>query len=203
MLENLISFISTLDPSLIYLALFLFGFIENIVPPLPSDFAVVLGATLIASSTLSFFPILLITSAGSGIGFVLMYYVGKNLGEKLIRNGKIRLIKPEALEKADMWFHKYGYKLILINRFLPGTRAIVSFFAGFHRLKQIRTFIYATISSFLWNTLLIMFGIFLGNNIELIDKYLSTYSDIVLLITLVVIAYFLIRYYMRKKKNDN
>ncbi|MEG8946084.1 DedA family protein [Rosettibacter firmus] len=200
MLEDIISYISTLDPSLIYLALFFFGFIENIVPPLPSDFVVVLGATLVANSTLSFLPILLITSVGSGLGFIVMYFIGKNLGDKLIRTGKIKFIKAEYLEKADLWFHKYGYNLILINRFLPGTRAVISFFSGFHRLKKLRTFIYAIVSSFLWNTLLIILGIFLGNNIDLIDKYLTTYSDIALLITLAVVAYFVIRYFFKRKK---
>lgn len=200
MLENIISYISSLDTSLIYIILFFSGFIENIFPPSPSDVIVVLGATLIANSTLGFVPILFITSVGSGLGFIVMYFIGKNLGEKLIRNGKVKFIKPGALEKADLWFHKYGYKLILINRFLPGTRAVISFFSGFHKLKKIRTFIYAVISSFLWNTLLIILGIFLGHNLELIDKYLSTYSDIVFILTSIVVIFFVVRFILKKKK---
>jgi len=202
MLENIISYISTLDKSLIYLIVFFFGFIENLFPPSPSDIVIVLGATLIANSTLSFLPILLLASIGSGIGFIVMYFIGKYLGENLIRNGKLKFIKPQSLEKADLWFHKYGYNIILINRFLPGTRAVVSFFAGFHRLKKLRTFIYAFVSSFVWNTLLIMLGIFLGNNIELIDKYLTTYSDIALILTLIVVLYFVVRYFVKKKRKD-
>lgn len=200
MFENIISYISTLDKSLIYLIVFFFGFIENLFPPSPSDIVIVLGATLIASSTLSFLPILMLASIGSGIGFIVMYFIGKYLGENLIRNGKLKFIKPQSLDKADLWFHKYGYNIILINRFLPGTRAVVSFFAGFHRLKKLRTFIYAFVSSFVWNTLLIMLGIFLGNNIELIDKYLTTYSDIALILTLIVVLYFVIRYFVKKKR---
>lgn len=202
MFENIISYISTLDKSLIYLIVFFFGFIENLFPPSPSDIVIVLGATLIASSTLSFLPILMLASIGSGIGFIVMYFIGKYLGENLIRNGKLKFIKPQSLDKADLWFHKYGYNIILINRFLPGTRAVVSFFAGFHRLKKLRTFIYAFVSSFVWNTLLIMLGIFLGNNIELIDKYLTTYSDIALILTLIVVLYFVIRYFVKKKRKD-
>ncbi|MCX7798650.1 MAG: DedA family protein [Melioribacter sp.] len=204
MLENIISYIDSLDPTLIYFVLFFFGFIENIFPPSPSDVVVVLSSTLIANSTLGFLPILLITSFGSGLGFIVMYFIGKNLGEKLIRNGKLKFIKKEALNKADMWFHKYGYKLILINRFLPGTRAVVSFFSGFHRLKKSKTFFYAVISSFLWNTLLIALGVFLGQNLELIDKYLTTYSDIVLTFTAIVILFFVVRFFMKKKReNEN
>ena len=201
MLQQIISYISTLDPALIYVVLFFFAFIENILPPSPSDFVVLFGATLIANSTLGFIPILLITSVGSALGFIVMYFIGEFLGEKLLRSGKFRFIKQESLDKADRFFHKYGYNIILINRFLPGTRAVVSFFSGVHRLKPTRTFIYAAVSSFVWNAILIFLGIQLGNNLELVDKYLSEYSQIILSITGLIIIFVLVRFWMKKKKS--
>jgi membrane protein DedA with SNARE-associated domain len=201
MLQQIISYISTLDPALIYVVLFFFAFIENIFPPSPSDFVVIVGATLIANSTLGIIPILLLTSVGSALGFIVMYWVGEFLGVKLLRSGKFKFIKQESLDKADRFFHKYGYNIILINRFLPGTRAVVSFFSGVHRLKQMRTFIYAAVSSFVWNAILIFLGIQLGNNLELVDKYLSKYSQIILAVTTVIIIIVLIRFWIKKKKS--
>lgn len=199
MLQQIINFISTLDPTLIYLVLLFFSFVENIFPPSPSDIVVVIGSTLIANTTVGFIPILLITSFGSAVGFIVMYYVGEYLGEKLLRKGKLKFIKQESLERADKWFNKYGYKLILINRFVPGTRAVISFFSGVHRLKPLPTFCYAAISSFIWNSLLIWLGILLGQNIFLIDYYLNTYSNIVLVITFIVVFYLLFKFWKRKK----
>ncbi|MBI5731525.1 MAG: DedA family protein [Ignavibacteriales bacterium] len=201
MLQEIISYISTLDPALIYVVLFFFAFIENIFPPSPSDFVVLVGATLIANSTLGFIPILLLTSVGSALGFIVMYLIGEFLGEKLLRSGKFKFIKQESLDKADRFFHKYGYNIILINRFLPGTRAVVSFFSGVHKLKPMRTFIYAAVSSFIWNAILIFLGIQLGNNLELVDKYLSEYSQIILALTAVIIIIVLVRFWMKKKKS--
>ncbi len=201
MLQEIISYISTLDPALIYAVLFFFAFIENIFPPSPSDFVLLFGATLIANSTLGFIPILLLTSVGSAFGFIVMYLIGEFLGEKLLRSGKFRFIKQESLDKADRFFHKYGYNIILINRFLPGTRAVVSFFSGVHKLKPMRTFIYAAVSSFVWNAILIFLGIQLGNNLELVDKYLSDYSQIIFAVTAVIIIIVLIRFWMKKKKS--
>lgn len=200
MLHEIISYIGTLDPALIYLVLFIFAFIENIFPPSPSDFVVLFGATLIANSTLGFIPILLLTSIGSGLGFIVMYLIGEFFGEKIIRKGKFKFIKEEYLNKADLFFHKYGYNIIIINRFLPGTRAVVSFFCGVHRLKPIRTFIYAWVSSFIWNALLILIGIKLGENLQLIDSYLSRYSLIILSLTCLVIVFALIRFWLKKKR---
>jgi len=202
MLEQIISYIGTLDPALIYLVLFFFAFIENIFPPSPSDFVVLFVATLIAKSTLGFIPILLITSIGSGVGFIVMYLIGEFFGEKILRKGRFKFIKEESLNKADLFFHKYGYNIILINRFLPGTRAVVSFFCGVHRLKPARTFVYAAVSSFFWNALLIFLGIKLGENLELVDYYLSQYSHIILILTALILTFVLIKFWMKKKKSE-
>ena len=201
MLEQIISYISSLDPALIYFALFFFAFIENIFPPSPSDFVVLFGATLIAHSTLGFIPILILTSIGSGVGFVVMYLIGEFFGERILRKGRFKFITEESLNKADRFFHKYGYNIILINRFLPGTRAVVSFFSGVHRLKPARTFAYAAVSSFFWNALLIFLGIKLGENLKLVDSYLARYSQIVIVLTALILAFFLIRYWLKKKKS--
>jgi membrane protein DedA with SNARE-associated domain len=200
MLEQIISYISNLDPAIIYLVLFFFSFIENIFPPSPSDVVVVIGSTLIAHSAMGFIPILLVTSFASALGFIVMYFIGEFSGEKIIRKGKLKFLKQEYLEKADLWFHKYGYNLILINRFMPGTRAVISFFCGVHRLKPIRSFVYAAVSSFFWNIILISLGIALGNNVHLIDKYLSTYSNIILVISILVVGFVVYKFW-RKKKN--
>jgi len=199
MLEQIISYISNLDPAIIYLVLFFFSFIENIFPPSPSDVVVVIGSTLIAHSAMGFIPILLVTSFASALGFIVMYLIGEFSGEKIIRKGKLKFLKQEYLEKADLWFHKYGYNLILINRFMPGTRAVISFFCGVHRLKPIRSFIYAAVSSFFWNIILISLGIALGNNVHLIDKYLSTYSNIILVISILVVGFVVYKFWLKKK----
>ncbi|MDP2037218.1 MAG: DedA family protein [Ignavibacteria bacterium] len=199
MLQEILSYISTLDPAVIYLVLFFFAFIENIFPPSPSDIVLVIGSTLIANSPIGFIPVLVLTSVGSGVGFIVMYYIGEFLGEKLIRKGKLKFLKKESLEKTDEWFSKYGYKLILINRFLPGTRAVISFFCGVHRLKPAETFFYAALSSLVWNAILISLGIALGNNIKLIDKYLGTYSNIGLAITAIVIGFIVYKFWKKKK----
>jgi membrane protein DedA with SNARE-associated domain len=200
MLEQIISYIGSLSPILIYLVLFFFSFLENIFPPSPSDIVIIVGSTLIAHSAIGFIPILILTSIGSALGFIVMYYIGEYLGVKLIRSGKFKFITKELLDKADAFFHKHGYNIILINRFMPGTRAVVSFFCGVHRLKPTRTFIYAGVSSFLWNALLIFLGLQLGKNLDLVDKYLSKYSQIILGLTVLLIIFFIIKFWLKKKK---
>jgi membrane protein DedA with SNARE-associated domain len=200
MLEDIIMYMGSVGPAWIYVILFFFSFIENVFPPSPSDVVVVVGAALIASTSISYLPVLIITSIGSALGFILMYYVGKLFGDKVVRSGKIKFISQEDISKTDIWFTKYGYKLILANRFLPGTRSVISFFAGIYELELRRTFLFAAVSAFAWNAIIIYLGMALGNNVKLIDYYLSTYSTIVLVLTAIVIAILIIRYIINRSK---
>jgi len=202
MLEDILVYISSLDPTVIYLILFFFSFIENPFPPSPSDVVVIFGSSLIAQTSLGYLPILLITSLGSALGFIFMYYIGKLFGEKIIRSGKIKFITQEGISKTDIWFNKYGYKLILANRFLPGSRSVVNFFAGIYELDPVKTFLLAAISALLWNIFLIYLGYLLGNNITLIDYYLTTYFKYGILLTIVVIFIIVLRYYFKNKNKD-
>ena len=130
-----------------------------------------------------------------------MFYIGKYFGDHVVKIGKLKFISQEGLSKVDIWFSKYGYKLIVINRMLPGTRAVVSFFAGLYELDYLKTLSLAFISSLLWNSFIIELGVLLGNNIELIDYYLSTYSRIILLVTLLVAVIFIVKYFYKKKNH--
>lgn len=200
MLQEILTYIGSLDTTYIYLVLFFFAFIENVFPPSPSDVVVVIGASLIASTGIDFLPVLLITSLGSALGFILMYYVGFYLSEHILRRGKLKIISPDALEKTDRWFAKYGYWLILANRFMPGTRSVISFFSGVHELHVGKTFTNALISATLWNAGIIFMGMQLGNNVEKIDYYLTTYSHIVVGITIVVAIVAILKYFISRKK---
>jgi len=200
MIEHILEFISQLTPFWIYVALFFFSFIENVFPPSPSDLVVVVGGSLIGTGELHFVPTLIITTVGSVIGFMTLFYIGTQLDRKVIQAGKIKFISIEALTKVETWFKKWGYWIILANRFLPGTRSVISFFAGLSELDARKTTLLATISAFVWNAIIIYLGVIFGNNIEVIDKYLSAYKNIAWIITGLVVAIILIRIIFRKRK---
>lgn len=203
MFENILSEISRLTPFWIYAALFFFSFIENIFPPSPSDLVVVVGGSLIGTGTIHFIPTLLLTTTGSALGFMTLFFVGSLLDKKVLHAGKIKFISLEGLDKVENWFGRYGYGIILANRFLPGTRSVISFFAGMSRLDVKKTIIYTTISAFAWNALIIYMGVIFGHNVETVDKYLSVYRNIAIIITIVVVLFFVIRYFVRRNGGKN
>ena len=202
MIENLLGFLSGLSPFLLYVVLFLFAYVENVFPPSPSDLVVVIGGYLISTGAINFIPVLILTTLGSVLGFMTLYYIGSLVDKKVIRAGKIKFISQEAVEKAESWFNKWGYWVITANRFLPGTRSVISFFAGLSELKFWKTIMLATISAAVWNTIIINLGIIFGNNIELVDFYLSRYQEVVLILTGLIILFFVIRHFFFNKKKS-
>ena len=135
MFESILNNISHLTPFWIYVTLFLFSFIENVFPPSPSDLVILIGGTLVSTGAINFIPTLLLATVGSVLGFMTLFYFGSTVDKKLVHSGKYKYIPVDAIEKVEQWFKKYGYWIILINRFLPGTRSVISFFAGMSKLN--------------------------------------------------------------------
>lgn len=201
MFEDILSRIATFPPFWIYITLFFFAFIENVFPPSPSDFVTVVGGTLIGTGDINFLLALSFATLGSILGFSLMFYIGATVDKKLIHSGKFRFIPVESLNKVETWFRKYGYVIVVINRFMPGTRAVISFFAGISNLDPKRTIALCLISALLWNAIMLYLGFVFGENVEKVDEYLTTYSNIVIVVTIVIILFFIVRYFFRKRKS--
>lgn len=193
MLESIIQTLSQLPPAGIFVVTFLVAYIENLFPPSPSDLILVFIGTLCGIGTITFLPTVAVATSGSVAGFATAYWIGREYGRTLIDRGWVPFITKSLLEKVDDWFEKYHGLIIVGNRFLAGTRAVISFAAGMTRLPFPRTAVYSTLSAFAWNSLLIWVGMLAGTRWREIDNILSTYGWVAtgLIITIVII--FIIR----------
>ena len=200
MFEDILSGIATFPPFWIYVTLFFFAFIENVFPPSPSDIVIVIGGTLVGAGDLSFILALIFSTVGSITGFMLMFYIGSTVDKKLIHSGRFKYIPINSINVVETWFRKYGYFIIVANRFLPGTRAVISFFAGISNLEPKKTFSLCFVSALIWNIIMLYLGFMFGNNVEVIDSYLTTYSNIVIVATIAIILILIIRFLFRKRK---
>lgn len=201
-MESFINTLESLSPALIYCSLFAIAYIENIFPPSPSDVVVVFGGYLVGLGTIDFMTALAITTVGSITGFLTMYKVGDWFGESIIEKRKLSFLPLESIHRVEDWFRKYGYWIIVANRFLSGTRAVVSFFAGLSKLELLRTTLLCGVSALVWNWLMIYAGALLGRNWNTVALYLSTYSQIVTGVVLSGLAMWgARRLYLRSKQS--
>jgi membrane protein DedA with SNARE-associated domain len=199
-LEDFIQSLSAIHPLWVYVIVFFIAYIENILPPFPSDAVVVFGGSLVAIGQGSFLIALCSATSGSTLGFLTMFFIGRWFGRRIIESGKLPFIPLDTLHKAEQWFARYGYNIVIANRFLAGTRAIVSFFAGISNLRTGKTFALSFVSSLAWNSILVYAGFVLGENWEIVGLYLSTYSQIVTAIIILIIVFFILRYFYTRNK---
>jgi len=201
MFEGILNQISTFSPIWIYITLFLFAFVENVFPPSPSDLVIVIGGTLVGAGDLNFILSLIFATLGSITGFMLMFYIGSTVDRKVIHSGRFKFIPVDAIEKVETWFRKYGYLIIVANRFMPGTRAVISFFAGISNLQPRKTTFLCFVSALAWNIIMLYLGFIFGDNVQMVDEYLTTYSNIIIVVTILVILFFSFRFFFRKRKS--
>ncbi|MDZ7683024.1 MAG: DedA family protein [Fodinibius sp.] len=187
----------------IYLVFFLVAYFENILPPVPGDVLVAFGGYLAAESVIGLIPVLILTTFASVIGFMSMYWIGSRWGEQIQKKQRrvwlLRFIPLEYLNKVRDWMQRWGVGVVLANRFLPGTRSVISITAGLSHTGITATVICSSISSVLWNGILLGFGWFVHENWRLIGEYLTIYGRIIFGAIGLVILYKLGNYYYKKK----
>lgn len=200
--QEIINLIKTLPPLSIYLVFFGIAYGENIIPPIPGDVLVAFGGYLAAESVVGVVPLLIITTVASVMGFMSLYWVGSKWSEQIEHQQRgirvLRFIPVKYLNKVRSWMKKWGLGVVLANRFLPGTRSVISLAAGLGHLRVSLTIIGSAISSILWNGILLGFGWIVHENWRMIGEYLSIYGQIILG---ALVLYGIIRigiYYYRK-----
>ncbi len=204
MLEQTIAYLSHVDILWIYVAIFAIAYIENIFPPFPSDVIVVFAGSLVAIGTGSVFITLFLATAGSTLGFMSMYWIGDQFGDRVLETGKLPFISRDLVHKVEVWFRRYGYWVVIGNRFLAGTRAVISFVTGIAEMNLMVTTGLSAVSALVWNSILIYLGYLVGDNWRIIGEYLASYSKIVTaVITLAILIWAVRAWYIKRRSNGS
>ncbi|MDB5035368.1 MAG: hypothetical protein JWQ98_2609 [Chlorobi bacterium] len=199
--ESIIIWLGDLPPAGIYLALWGATYVENIFPPSPSDAIMLFIATLIGVGTIGFLPAIGVATAGSVMGFLTAFMIGRRYGRRLVEMKKLPFINEGSLTKVDRWFGKYGYWVIVANRFLAGTRGVISFFAGMSQLDLRTTTLLCAASALVWNGLIIWFGSILGRNWRMGERIIMRYGMIVTIGLVIFVAIIIIRALLRRRRS--
>jgi len=204
MAEFIESLLNTIDPLTAYFILFVSAFLENVVPPIPGDTVVVIGAYLVSIEKLGFWGVFVSTCLGSSAGFMVMYYLGYKFGRNFFYNkSRSKLFKEKQIQKVEKWFAKWGYWVIFANRLLSGTRSVVSLFAGLVHLNPFLVFLLGLISTMIWNGILISLGLILGDNWNVLMEYVSRYNTILLSLTVIIVVAVISYKFYKKKHNKS
>jgi len=171
--DNFLRFLDSLPNGFVYILLGASAFVENVFPPIPGDTITAFGAFLVGTRRLSFGGVYIATLAGSLAGFMFLFWIGRLLGRRFFIERDYRFFKAQDIGRAEEWFKRYGYFLVLLNRFFPGIRSVISIAGGISRLRVFKVALLALISAAVWNLIWMLIGYSIGNNWETVKEKLA------------------------------
>ncbi|MBI1764853.1 MAG: DedA family protein [Acidobacteria bacterium] len=197
--EQGIGWLQQLSPFWVLAFMFFVAYIENVFPPSPSDVVLIFAGTMIGVGTVGFASSLLVSTLGSTLGFLTAYLVGRYFQSSIVDGRFSRWLPVNTIQQVEGLFQRYGYGVIVANRFLAGTRAIVSFFAGMSKMNLPVTTALCAISALAWNAILLYLGKIFAGNWRKAAEYLELYSKAATVIVLLLLALFAWRFYKNRK----
>ncbi len=162
---------------------FLLMFIENLVPPIPSEVIMPLAGWAAASEGLSLLEVVVAGCAGSLLGTLPWYWLGRRVGHKRLRDWAERHggwlgTDGEDIDRADAWFARRGGSAILIGRLIPGVRTLVSIPAGVAAMPLGRYLLASGVGIAIWVTALALLGRFLGPQAEQVAHWMAPVGNV-------------------------
>jgi len=173
--------------------------LESMIFPIPSELVMPFAGFLAGQGRFQAVWVVVASSIGSGIGSLLSYYLGKYGGNKVVlRWGKYLLLDEIDLQKTEQWFARRGERIILISRFIPVVRHLISIPAGIGKMPLGKFMFYTIIGATAWNGFLTSVGYVLGQRWEEVRHYTEPLSIAVGLFLLLAMVYIVRRHWKHK-----
>jgi membrane protein DedA with SNARE-associated domain len=178
--------------------------VETVIPPVPSEIVLPLSGFLAQQGRLAIVWVLVASTVGSLLGAWAFYLLGAVLGldRSVTLLSRVPLIDREDLEAASTWFHRHGRGSVFFGRFVPGVRSLISLPAGAQRMPLGVFSVCTAAGSALWNGLLVGAGYALGTQWATVGRYVSTGSDIVIVLIVVLTIGTLARRHRRRRSTE-
>lgn len=169
--DNLINWLLDLLGVYVYFGLFFIIFAEVGLAVgffLPGDSLLVVTGLMAKTlpDKLNIYLVIIAFLSGSIIGDSTGYWTGRVMGKSLFKREDSFIFKPSRVEKANIFFEKYGAKTIILARFVPIVRTFAPLVIGASQMPYAKFLTYSIFGGFLWIFLMVLSGYFLGGVIE-------------------------------------
>ena len=192
-------------PDLIYLALAIGGFLENVAPIVPSDVIAALGGFLSHQTTINPVWVWLIVWITNSSGGVIVYWTVRNRGERwLYTRVGTKLLSPEMMALLEREYLRFGSIGLFLARLLPGFRAFVAPFGGLIQIAPARVIIPIVLASGIWYGAVTWVATIIGGEWSSILLILGQVNTLLMVIAVGVggvIAVSLLRRYRRARSD--
>lgn len=201
MLEQFADWVKHVVETMGYPGVFILIALESTLVPIPSELVMPFAGYLAGRGSFSLPVIMIINSVAALIGSGICYFIGAKGGKPFLeRYGKFFLLRQHDLEKTERVFAKHGKWVVLIGRFIPVVRHIISIPAGIARMPLKTFFLQTFIGSTIWGGFLILLGYYLGDNWEAVATKLKRFDLVIGVLVVLAIVALGIRFVVRRRR---
>ena len=199
--ESIAAFGTHVIGSIGYVGVFLLMTAESMVLPVPSEAVMPFAGFAIAEAKLGWAGVIAAATLGSIAGSLIGYAIGKFGGRPfLVRFGKYLLVDQDDLAATEGFFTRRGGVTILVSRFIPIIRHLISIPAGMGSMKLLPFCAFTVLGAGLWNTFLSWCGFALRSNWSTVMRY-SHWIDIgVVVLLAALVALYVGRHLARRRR---
>lgn len=131
---------------------------------LPGDSLLFITGMFIASQWLDVPLWLAITLiwVSSVVGNLVGYWIGAKIGPSLFRRPDSKLFKQEYVAKTHAFFEQHGARAIVLARFVPIVRTLITATAGIAGMSFRKFAIFSALGGALWVLSMTLLGYYLG-----------------------------------------
>jgi len=189
-MSELIGWIVNTVGDLGYIGIFIMMFLESSFFPFPSEIVMVPAGYLASKGEMNLFLAVVSGILGSVAGAWFNYFIAYSAGRSVV----LKFLKEHHLEKLERFFEKHGEISTFNGRLIPGVRQYISFPAGLAKMHPFKFTVFTALGAGVWVVVLALLGYYIGENKELIGKYIKEITLITLfLLVLVTFVYLKIR----------
>ena len=147
-----------------YASVFALMALESASLPIPSEVVLPLAGYYVRTGTLSFWPVVVVSTVAGLAGALVDYYLAKWLGRPFVV-GLLRLFRlhRDSLDRAETWFERSAQWTVFAARFVPGLRTVISLPAGLFEVQIGRFVLMTAAGCFAWSVILVYAGFLAGN----------------------------------------
>ncbi len=184
-----------LSMGLLYPGIIFLMILESCAIPVSSEVVLGLSGFLSGEGKINFYLAVLSATIGTLIGSSLLYYIGKKGGRRLIEKyGKYLLINKKEMDKAEIWFQKYGSIAVFAGVCLPVIKTYIGFPPGASLMNYKKFAIYIVLGSLIYNTAVAYLGLIVGRNINLFIPYFRKFGLVLVVVSATLIIIYLYRH---------
>ncbi|GAA2002182.1 DedA family protein [Nakamurella flavida] len=175
---------------------------ENLFPPLPSEIVLPLAGFTASQGTFHVIPVILVTTLGSLLGALALYWLGRRVGQQRLcaLAERIPLMHAGDIDRTVAWFTRHGGKAVFFGRMIPVFRSLISIPAGVERMNVVKFSLLTTAGSLIWNTAFVLAGYLLGQNWAVVEEYAGVLQYVVIGLVAIALTVFVVRRVRHRKE---